>query len=295
MEQYLEEICATYNLGFISCSPVSGGDINAAYALVTDKGRFFIKLNAASLFPQMFQKEAEGLKALAQANTLLKIPTVLAVGEYGSYQYLLMEFVEKANPSAGFWKKFAGGMAQLHSVTNAQFGWYSSNYIGSLVQQNTFTLNWSEFYTTQRILPLTNELFNKALFSSTDMQATEKFCKRLNEFFPKESPSLVHGDLWAGNFMAVKNNNLVSGNDAAIPCIYDPAVYFGHREMDIGMSLLFGGFDRNFYNAYNEHYPLEKDWRNRVSLTQLYPLLVHAVLFGGSYIEQCREILKKWI
>ena len=110
----------------------------------------------------------------------------------------------------------------------------------------------------------------------------ETFCKQLNHLFPSEPPSLLHGDLWSGNYMI---------SSAGYAAIYDPAVYFGHREMDIGMTKLFGGFEQRFYSAYQEAYPMEKNWMQRLPLTQLYPLLVHAVLFGGHYVSSSREII----
>jgi len=113
--------------------------------------------------------------------------------------------------------------------------------------------------------------------------AAENLCKRFDELFPDESPALLHGDLWSGNFMVASNG---------YAAIFDPAVYFGHREMDIGMTKLFGGFDQRFYDAYEEAYPLEKDWKQRLTLTQLYPLLVHAILFSGYYVDKTRTIIK---
>ena len=134
-------------------------------------------------------------------------------------------------------------------------------------------------------MPLVQKLTNDGVLIAADVVVAEKLCNKLPGLFPSEPPSLLHGDLWAGNMMPVGHNG------ADVPCIYDPAVYHGHREMDIGMSLLFGGFDSRFYDAYNHNYPLEKGWHSRVSLTQLYPLLVHAVLFGGGYVGRCREII----
>jgi fructosamine-3-kinase len=126
-------------------------------------------------------------------------------------------------------------------------------------------------------------------FSSVDIQNADALCRKLENMFPVEPPALLHGDLWSGNFMPVK-----SAGGSVTPAVYDPAVYFGHREMDIGMTLLFGGFDMRFYDAYNSLYPLEKDWNSRVPLTQLYPLLVHAVLFGGGYVNHCKETLDRY-
>jgi fructosamine-3-kinase len=291
MSIYINKICEAEGLQYISSSSISGGDINATYELLTDKGRFFMKLNSATKLPGMFEKEAEGLKALQRAQ-LLKIPEVIAVGELEDKQYLLLELLEKGHTSANFWNTFAEGLASLHRITNSSFGWQSSNYIGSLIQENNYQSTWAEFYATQRITPLVQRLFNNGDLSKVDISNAEKLGVRLIEVFPIEPPALLHGDLWAGNFMAAKSNS----NSVAdvVPAIYDPAVYFGHREMDIGMSMLFGGFDSSFYEAYHSFYPFEKNWRQRIRLTQLYPLLVHAILFGGGYISQCKSILNDW-
>jgi fructosamine-3-kinase len=291
MSIYINKICEAEGLRYISTSVISGGDINATCELITDKGRFFMKLNSAVEFRGMFEKEADGLRALQQVQ-LLKIPAVIAVGEVEDKQYLLLELLEKGQAPANFWQTFAEGLASLHRITNSSFGWHSSNYIGSLIQENNYQSTWAEFYATQRITPLVQKLFDNGDLSKVDVSNAERLCGRLTEIFPDEPPALLHGDLWAGNFMATKtNNNSVTD---VVPSIYDPAVYFGHREMDMGMSLLFGGFDKSFYEAYHSFYPPEKNWRQRVHLTQLYPLLVHAILFGGGYISQCRSILNTW-
>jgi len=289
MNNYIRTVCEINGLKYISSKPVSGGDINASYAITTSEGQLFLKLNTAKDFPEMFAKEAEGLKALQQAS-LLKIPAVVAMGELEDKQYLLLEMLEKAQPSIGFWDKFAEGLASLHHLTNNTFGFTSFNYIGSLVQQNNMCKTWAEFYATERIMPLVKKLFNNHSITINDVNAAEKLCNNLQNIFPVEASALLHGDLWAGNFMAVKTNEATQ----VTASIYDPAVYYGHREMDIGMSSLFGGFDNRFYEAYHHYYPLEKDWRKRVSLTQLYPLLVHAILFGGGYISRCSSILHDW-
>jgi fructosamine-3-kinase len=286
----INKICETEGLKYISTSVISGGDINATYQLVTDEGRFFMKLNSAVEFPEMFEKEADGLKALQQVK-LLKVPEIVATGKVEDKQYLLLELLEKQPPSPTFWETFAQGLASLHWITNSSFGWHTSNYIGSLAQENNYKAAWAEFYATQRITPLVQKLFDKGALSKVDVSNAEILCSRLTDIFPIEPPALLHGDLWGGNFMPTK---LSSNFMDAVPSIFDPAVYYGHREMDIGMSLLFGGFDSSFYEAYHSFYPLEKNWRQRISLTQLYPLLVHAILFRGSYISQCKSILNDW-
>ena len=288
MNKIIQSVCGLHDLKYRSLTPVSGGDINSAYAVDTTEGKLFIKLNSASDYPGMFKKEAEGLNALHKATTL-KIPTVIAYGEIQDQQYLILEWLEKSSPSSNFWQQFAEGLVQLHKTTHTHFGFLSSNYIGSLVQENKQTGTWAEFYETQRIMPLTQKLFDERSFHKEDVQNAERLCSKLGYIFPSEPPSLLHGDLWGGNYMAVRNST-----SDVLPSIYDPAVYYGHREMDIGMTLLFGGFNNRLYETYLSLFPLESDWRKRVSLTQLYPLLVHAILFGDTYVSQCRNIIKLW-
>ncbi len=292
MTNYIKLICEAHEMQYISNYRVSGGDINETYSVDTNKGRFFMKLNSASHFPLMFEKEAEGLKALQKAS-LLKVPQVITTGEYAGQQYLLLKWLEKTLPTTNFWGQFAEGLAELHRITHSHFGWTSSNYIGSLTQTNEYKTCWQEFYSTQRIMPLIENLYNNTSLLKGDVQAAEKVCTRFKDVFPDEPPALLHGDLWAGNFMVVQSIG-IKNNLEVLPSVFDPAVYFGNREMDIGMSLLFGGFDKRFYEIYHSIFPLKNDWRKRLSLTQLYPLLVHAVLFKGGYINQCRNILNEW-
>jgi fructosamine-3-kinase len=169
----------------------------------------------------------------------------------------------------------------MHKQPQEYFGLNEDNYIGSLDQNNDQYSEWYSFYTECRIKPLVKKLFDTGDFSATDIRDADLLCNSLKTILPIEPPSFLHGDLWAGNYM------IISSGYAAI---FDPAVYFGHREMDIGMTRLFGGFDQRFYEAYNEAYPLEKGWEKRLPITQLYPLLVHAVLFGGHYISDVKHI-----
>jgi protein-ribulosamine 3-kinase len=257
---------------------LSGGDINKAYCLHADSKKYFLKTNSASAFPNMFEKEANGLAALI-ANCRLQIPNCIKHGVVDDQQYLLLEWIERGIPAKDFWEDFGIALAEMHKKPQAYFGFEEANFIGSLRQSNRKFESWSAFYAEERIIPLTNKLgFDKTL--------VENFCSKLDDLFPKETPSLLHGDLWSGNFMCAANGKA---------CIYDPAVYYGPREMDLGMTKLFGGFDKKFYEAYDATYPLEKDWEKRIPLTQLYPLLVHAVLFGGEYVNSAREIIKSAI
>jgi fructosamine-3-kinase len=268
MKNFIFSVCEETGLKYRSSSPVSGGDINSAFTVDTNQGSFFLKINSASLYPNMFVKEAEGLEALQQA-ALLRVPAVIAKGERDGRQYLLLEWLEKRQASNNSWVQGAEGLAQLHQLTHPCFGWNSYNYIGSLVQNNNYCETWAEFYATQRVMPLVEKLYNSRLFSKADTDAIHKLCQRFEDIFPEERPALVHGDLWAGNFMAVSSNNPATVNIQ--PSLFDPAVYYGNREMDIGMSLLFGGFSQTFYDAYNSVFSLAGEWQGRVHLTQYIP------------------------
>lgn len=261
--------------------PVHGGDINTAYCIYSNNTKYFLKTNSNALYPGMFAKEAAGLLALQQ-NSTMEVPAVIKHSNTGDQQYLLLQWINKGVPGKNFWEDFGRSLALIHHQQQNFFGWEEDNYIGSLPQKNTKHTVWHSFYAECRILPLVKQLFDTGNFSKQEIVAAERLCNKLDILFPAEQPALLHGDLWAGNFMVNEQGNAA---------VYDPAVYFGHREMDIGMSLLFGGFDQQFYAAYNNACPLHAGWQQRIQLTQLYPLLVHAVLFGGHYINAAKNII----
>jgi fructosamine-3-kinase len=259
---------------------LSGGDISSSYVISSPRTKYFIKLNPASTFPGMFEREAEGLKAL-QENSDFIIPGVIGCGFAGKDQYLVLEWLEQATTNKEIQFEAGQKLARLHLQQQDWFGWSTDNYIGSLPQLNSRHNDWSSFYTENRIMPLARMLANQEKIAKSSIRVAEQFCLRLTDLFPKEPASLLHGDLWSGNFTVTQKG----------PAIFDPAVYYGHREMDIAMTRLFGGFDELFYQGYEEVYPLEVRWRERLDYSQLYPLLVHAVLFGGNYIERSMKIL----
>lgn len=260
-----------------------GGDINQTWLLRTDAGDYFLKTNTAA-YGNMFEKEFNGLQLLSSAKSI-KIPEPIIQGKIDNTIFLVMEFIQKARPAKKFWKYFAEGLATLHQQSHTTFGLNEDNYIGSLAQSNGQCENWNLFYSTQRIMPLIRLAYNQKKCSADDMKTVERFCEKLDGLIPPEMASLLHGDLWSGNFMVAENGG---------PAIYDPAVYYGHREMDIAMTLLFGGFDHQFYHHYNEIFPLQAGWQQRIDICQLYPLLVHLILFGGHYYYRVMEIFKKY-
>ena len=264
-------------------SRLSGGDINDAYKLETVSKSYFIKTNSPNV-GDLFQREEQGINLLQEAN-VIHVPKVIGSGSNLGTPYLLLEFVEKGSPQHNFWEAFANQLGKLHQVTQEQFGLDHDNYIGRLPQDNSKNTSWTEFFIQNRVEPQLRLAREKGLVDSKLIHNMEQLYTQLASIFPKEPPALIHGDLWSGNFMSDKHGN---------PCIYDPAVYFGHREMELAFTQLFGGFDREFYEYYQNAYPLSPGFDSRVDIYNLYPLLVHVNLFGPSYLSGIKMTLKRF-
>jgi len=269
------------NIDVLSQSHIGGGSINTALKVETNKGIFFVKHNSKHLYPAMFEKEALGLKLLRESGAI-KVPEVITFDDVGDDSFLVLKFIESGNRPTDFWDLFAKNLAALHKNTSKKFGLNHDNYIGSLKQFNDWENTWSDFFRDQRLEVQLKMARDSALLDRSIVSAFERFYKRIDEIFPNEQPSLVHGDLWSGNFMVGENGE---------PIIIDPAVYYGHREMDLAMSQLFGGFSSEFYTSYNKYFPLEKGWQKRIDYCNLYPLLVHINLFGGAYANSVKSII----
>jgi fructosamine-3-kinase len=196
-----------------------------------------------------------------------------------------MEYLEKGNPSSNFWQNFGESMAALHNHSQENFGLPFQNYIGRLHQPNNSHTKWSDFYKTERILFLLEKARKRTLLTIEEISLAEKICEKFDQLIPEEKPALLHGDLWKGNFIVQENGSAA---------VFDPATYYGHREMDIAMAQLFGGFDNQFFDAYQASFPLQPGWIDRMEIFQLYPLMVHLLLFGGNYHTQVVSILNKY-
>jgi len=275
----------SHKMAMLKISPVGGGDINEAFHLVTTLGDFFIKKNSAGLYPDMFKKEALGLRLLEKAGEI-KVPEVVEYGEEGDEAFLILKYIASGSKSSHFWEDFGIQLANLHGHSSGYFGLDHDNYIGSLFQSNRKHKTWCNFFIQERLEVQVKMARNSGLVNRNTISAFEKFYQRIEEIFPEEPSALIHGDLWGGNFMVDEDGN---------PVIIDPAVYFGHREMDLGMSKLFGGFDARFYDSYNRQFPLEKGWQDRVDYCNLYPLMVHVNLFGQSYLGSVNSILRRFL
>ncbi len=268
----------------LTSTPVSGGSINEAFRINAWPRKFFLKYNHAGKFPGMFEKEAAGLKLLKSAGEI-DIPQVLLTGDAGGYSFLLLEYVESAREQPDFWEDFGKRLAALHCHKSGRFGLDHDNYMGSLFQHNNFHDNWVEFFVQERLERQIRLARESGRVTRPDVGAMERLYHKLGEIFPETKPSLIHGDLWSGNFMV---------NNQGMPCLIDPATYYGHPEADIAMTRLFGGFSERFYEAYNAHTPLEKGWQQRLDYYNLYPLLVHVNLFGEGYLGSVQQILRKF-
>jgi fructosamine-3-kinase len=264
---------------------VYGGSINRSFKVQSGQQNYFVKLNSRSLYPQMFELEAEGLELLSSSKAI-KIPRYLTHGVEGDTAFLVLEFIESSSESANFWEDYGRQLATLHQQSAENFGLSKDNYIGSLKQINTPKSNWTDFFIENRLQEQLKMAVDSKLVDGALLKKFDQLFKQMPNYFPEEKPSLLHGVLWAGNFMVGAKGE---------PVIMDPAVYYGHREMDIAMSHLFGGFHARFYKAYNEAFPLETKWEERIELCNLYPLLVHVNLFGGDYLSRVKNSLNRLI
>lgn len=276
-----ESIEAALGDTITSQNAVHGGDINQAQKLSLDSGNtVFVKWNEDAP-DKMFETEAKGLKLLRSAETKLVIPKSLGY----SQNYLLLEWVKEGGGKPDSSYRFGAELSKLHRTSGSFYGLDHDNFIGRLKQSNTKHSNWPDFFALERIEPQIKMGVESGKLPRSVLREAEQFYKKLGSFFPREKPALLHGDLWSGNFMFSRTGEA---------SIYDPAAYFGHREMDLAMTRLFGGFSADFYKGYDEHFPLEPGFDERVTLYNLYPILVHANLFGGSYCRQAENIIKNY-
>jgi fructosamine-3-kinase len=264
---------------------LAGGSINAVYKLEINKREHLCcKINAADKFSSMFEIEKKGLEHLASQN-VIRVPEVIASGKLTAHQVLILEWIEPGNRSPGFWKRFGQQLSQLHNIRAATYGLDYNNYMGALVQSNTPTAGWNEFFYNQRITPQVKLAVDNQLLTSEQARKFQKIPALLENIFDDDAPCLVHGDLWSGNFLSDIHEK---------PVLIDPAIYYGHAAVDLGLTTLFGGFDKSFYEAYNYYNPFESNYREQWDCCNLYPLLIHLNLFGRGYLGDILEIVGRY-
>lgn len=264
--------------------PVGGGCINDCYRITAGQDQIFCKVNSAKKFPHLFEKEKKGLALLSQGS--ITVPAVLDLFEAGDEQVLLLEWVEAGERTERFWKNFGTRLAALHTVQHQQYGLDDDNYMGSIVQKNKYTESWSQFFQQHRLQPLLSSCVENRLLGTAEINKFGKLFPKLPSIFDEHPPCLIHGDLWSGNFMCNKKEE---------PVLIDPACYFGHPSVDLGMTTLFGGFRPAFYEAYAYHKHLPKNHQEQWKVANLYPLLIHLLLFGSIYLPQIRKTLEDFI
>jgi fructosamine-3-kinase len=258
--------------GSFRLKPVAGGDISEAFKVRFDDGSVAFLKGHDDPPANLFRGEAEGLRALADAGA--PVPAVLGVHP----QAILLEWLELGPGPAG---AEAGEMlARLHRMPVAGFGGQPDNYLGTLVQSQPVCGSWLELYRDRRLRPLAKGTPRPL------RRAIDQLLPRLESLLDLPDPaSPVHGDLWAGNLGATDRGAV----------LFDPAFYTGHREVDLAMALLFGGFDTSFFAAYENVYPRTKEWRSRVALHQIYPVLAHYHLFGAPYDRNALRLIEPYL
>jgi protein-ribulosamine 3-kinase len=277
-----------------SATPVGGGCINPAARLEAEDGRsFFLKWNDSAP-AGMFEAEADGLRALATPGAL-RVPEVLGWGGSGTPGepgWLLLEFVPRGAAGGDYGRRLGEGLAHLHNSGTVRppgdtredpggpsFGWHRSNFIGSLPQGNREAGSWAVFWRDARLGPQLERARELGYFGGGDGRTLDRLLSRMEDILPPhggQGPALLHGDLWSGNYYP---------DPSGAPVLIDPAVYRGEGEVDLSMMELFGSLPRRFLEAYRTIRPVPPEYAAfRRDLYQLYFLLVHVNLFGGSYV-----------
>jgi len=267
--------------------PLAGGDINDAYEVALADGReVFVKSNVSAP-NDMFVAEARGLAWLGEAKAL-RVPGVLAAsGANDLTPFLALELIRPRQREADFDERLGRGLAALHRHGAPAFGLDHDNYVGRLPQKNTYGVTWPEFYRVRRLGPQLRAAADAGLAPARVRRDFERLFHQIETLCgAAEPPARLHGDLWGGNLIT---------DDRGEPCLIDPAVYGGHREIDLAMMKLFGGFGPRVFEAYKEAFPLADGYRERVALYQLYPLMVHVNLFGGGYLGQVEAALARLV
>lgn len=271
----------------VRCTPVGGGCIAHASRLETEGETLFLKWGGDDV-RATFPAEAAGLRALRDAGSPLHVPSVRAVdeGDEDRPGFLLAEWVGGGARSASFWDDFGAGLAALHRQAADDFGFDRDNFIGRLPQQNGWMERWPAFFRDRRLAPQVRMARDRGRWQRGWDAPYDVLVDRLDDLLPAApAASVLHGDLWGGNFMVA---------DDGTPTLIDPAAYYGHREADLAMTELFGGFEVRFYDAYRGAWALEPGYDERREVYNLYHLVNHLNHFGGSYAGQVERILRRF-
>ena len=252
---------------------IGGGCINETFRL----DDYFIKTNSPDR-GDMFEAEKLGLATLLDTKRV-RVPQPVCSGVTSDYSFLVLELLPIGSPDTSSYAQMGRQLADLHRTTTDHFGWSRDNYIGTTSQPNSPSSSWVDFLREARL----GHMLRLARDCGFSFRGADTLLDNLDSFFEEPPPpSLLHGDLWGGNAGALTNG---------VPVIFDPAVYYGDREADLAMTQLFGGFNSSFYRAYQEAWPLPPGHELRVELYNLYHVLNHSILFGGSYARQAQSMI----
>lgn len=268
----------------VNAHSVGGGcTANAQFVSFENGKKVFVKSGFSG---DMFLKEAHGLKELAKPN-VVRTPKVLWVEQ----DVLVLELIESGVKKPSFFTDFGRQLAELHKYSHVNFGFFEDNYIGCTpqinVSQGVGVKSWCDFFLNNRLRFQVRLAKENNYADASFMRIFDRFIERVPELITgsEEKPSLLHGDLWAGNYMHDESGNAV---------LIDPAVYYGHREMDLAMTQLFGGFPFEFYESYRNTFPLQLGYQERIKMYTIYHLLNHLNLFGSGYYLQCIQLMKEF-
>jgi protein-ribulosamine 3-kinase len=286
LEAELRQALAEPLLELRQAEPVGGGCIHHALRLRTSKGDWFAKWND-DCAPDLFLSEAAGLRALREAGGPLRIPEVLVAREAAADRpaFILMEYLAPGSGRAGDDEALGRGLAAIHARPAAGFGFPVTTYCGPTAQDNREARSWSEFYAERRLRPLLSRLDAEGRLGRSELEVLDRLVDRVPTLVAEDArPALIHGDLWSGNVLATPLG----------PALVDPACAACDRELEFGITTLFGGFSERFFAAYHEALPLAAGWRERNPLYQLYHLLNHHLIFGGHYGAEALRIARRY-
>ena len=266
--------------------PLSFDNLHIGNHIITTEGgkRYFIKYGPKS---KRFYCEANGIQEIAKSGKI-RVPRVACC----THNFIITELIERGIYSNIFFENFGKSFAMMHKESASEFGFFEDNFIGESVQKNIATgsekTNWCEFYINKRLMFQYRMAEKNGYASKSLTNGINNLEKSLSKILQdsEEPPSLLHGDLWSGNYLCGPEGEAV---------IIDPAVYYGHREADLAMTMIFGGFPQKFYDSYRTEYPLKPGWESRINIYKLYHILNHLNIFGRGYLYEAEILANSYI